>query len=50
MKGYHREMTFSETGLPFIQTSPNIPDLNSVYGYMATGMGEWNWSFSKRTI
>ncbi len=47
MKGYHREMTFSETGLPFIQTSPNIPDLNSVYGYMATGMGEGTGVFQR---
>ncbi len=40
MEGYHRAMTFHDTGLPFVQTSPNIPDLNSVYGYMATGLGE----------
>jgi len=40
MEGYRRAMTFHDTGLPFVQTSPNIPDLNSVYGYMATGLGE----------
>ena len=40
MEGYHRDMTFHDTDLPFVQTSPNIPDLNSVYGYMATGLGE----------
>jgi len=40
MEGYHRSMTFHDTGLPFVQTSPNIPDLNSLYGYMATGLGE----------
>jgi len=40
MEGYHRDMAFYDTGLPFVQTSPNIPDLNSVYGYMATGLGE----------
>lgn len=40
MEGYNRDMSFNDTGLPFVQTSPNIPDLNSVYGYMATGLGE----------
>jgi len=40
MEGYHREMSFNDTGLPFVQTSPNIPDINSLYGYMVTGLGE----------
>jgi uncharacterized protein YbbC (DUF1343 family) len=40
MEGYHRDMSFNDTGLPFVQTSPNIPDLNSLYGYMVTGLGE----------
>ena len=40
MEGYHRAMAFHDTGLHFVQTSPNIPDLASVYGYMATGLGE----------
>jgi uncharacterized protein YbbC (DUF1343 family) len=40
MEGYHRTMTFHDTGLPFVQISPNIPDLTSAYGYMATGLGE----------
>jgi len=40
MEGYHREMSFNDTGLPFVPTSPNIPDINSVYGYMVTGLGE----------
>ena len=40
MEGYHRDMSFNDTGLPFMQTSPNIPDLNSLYGYMVTGLGE----------
>ena len=39
MESYHRVMVFHDTGLPFVQTSPNIPDLNSVYGYMVTGLG-----------
>lgn len=40
MEGYHRTMAFHDTGLNFVQTSPNIPDLTSAYGYMATGLGE----------
>jgi len=40
MESYHRAMAFLDTGLPFVQTSPNIPDLASAYGYMATGLGE----------
>ena len=47
MKGYHRNMAFSETGLPFVQTSPNIPNLCSAYGYMATGMGEGTGVFQR---
>jgi len=40
MEDYCRTMVFLDTGLPFVQTSPNIPDLNSLYGYMVTGLGE----------
>jgi len=40
MEDYHRAMVFLDTGLPFVQTSPNIPDINSLYGYMVTGLGE----------
>lgn len=40
MEGYRRNMSFADTGLPFVQTSPNVPDLISMYGYMATGLGE----------
>lgn len=40
MEGYHRNMTFEETGLPFVQTSPNVPELINAFGYMATGLGE----------
>ncbi|MCK5766751.1 MAG: DUF1343 domain-containing protein, partial [Candidatus Atribacteria bacterium] len=40
MESYHRVMVFLDTGLPFVQTSPNIPDINSVYGYMVTGLGD----------
>ncbi|ACB84259.1 exo-beta-N-acetylmuramidase NamZ domain-containing protein [Natranaerobius thermophilus] len=40
MKNYQRNMIFQDTGLPWVQTSPNIPDLDSCFGYMATGLGE----------
>lgn len=40
MEGYHRKMIFQDTGLTWVQTSPNIPDILSVMGYMATGLGE----------
>ena len=40
MKGYRRSMIWQDTGLPFVMTSPNIPDVESAFLYMATGMGE----------
>ncbi len=40
MEGYTRGMLYTDTGLQWVQTSPNIPDLDSVFGYMATGLGE----------
>ncbi len=39
MEGYTRSMIFSDTGLSWIPASPNTPDLESVFGYMATGLG-----------
>lgn len=40
MQGYQRDMIYQETGLSWVQTSPNIPDIQSVFGYMSTGLGE----------
>ncbi len=40
MEGYDRRMIFQDTSLAWIRTSPNIPDIDSVFGYMATGLGE----------
>jgi len=40
MEGYTRKTVYQDTGLKWVPTSPNIPDLDSVYGYMATGLGE----------
>jgi uncharacterized protein YbbC (DUF1343 family) len=47
MDGYQRDMSFADTGVPFIQTSPNIPDIISAYGYMATGLGEGTGVFQR---
>lgn len=40
MLGYTRDMTWGDTGLKFVQTSPYIPDYKAAFLYMATGMGE----------
>ncbi len=40
MSGYQRNMIFQDTGLPWQQTSPNIPEFDSSFKYMATGLGE----------
>jgi uncharacterized protein YbbC (DUF1343 family)/peptidoglycan/xylan/chitin deacetylase (PgdA/CDA1 family) len=40
MQGYTRQMLYQDTGLPWIPSSPETPDLAAVFGYMATGQGE----------
>lgn len=40
MEGYTRGMVWQDTGLAWVQTSPNVPDVEAVFGYMATGLGE----------
>ncbi|TQK63161.1 uncharacterized protein YbbC (DUF1343 family) [Brevibacillus sp. AG162] len=40
MQGYTRNMIYQQTGLAWIPSSPHIPSLTSVFGYMATGLGE----------
>jgi len=40
MEGYDRGMIYQDTGLSWVQTSPNIPDLEAVFGYMVCGLGE----------
>jgi uncharacterized protein YbbC (DUF1343 family) len=39
MLGWKRSMTWPQTGLRWIPTSPNIPTLDSVAGYPMTGLG-----------
>jgi len=38
MKGWRRSMTFKETGLPWILTSPHIPYAESAYFYATSGI------------
>ena len=38
MKGWHRT-PWPDTGLKWVPTSPNIPDLSAVLGYAITGLG-----------
>lgn len=40
MKNYSRNMIWQDTGLKFVQTSPNIPNIKSAFLYMATGIGD----------
>lgn len=40
MEGYMRDMIFQDTDLKWTQSSPYIPDIASVFGYSATGLGE----------
>lgn len=39
MVGWRRSMRWPETGLPWIPTSPAIPDFGAVVGYAMTGLG-----------
>lgn len=38
MKGWKRSMTFAETGLPWVPTSPHIPESHSPEYYVCSGM------------
>jgi len=38
MKGWKREMTFQDTGLTWVPTSPQIPEMDSPYFFPMTGM------------
>ena len=39
MKGWHRDMLYKETGLPWVLPSPNIPSIHSAICYPAAGIG-----------
>ena len=38
MEGWKREMTFKETGLPWVPTSPHIPNARTAFYYASTGI------------
>jgi uncharacterized protein YbbC (DUF1343 family) len=38
MEGWNREMTYGQTGLPWVPTSPHIPDYKTAFFYAATGI------------
>ncbi|WP_411681410.1 exo-beta-N-acetylmuramidase NamZ domain-containing protein [Clostridium thailandense] len=40
MEGYNRKMIFQDTGLNWVQSSPYIPNIQSVFCYSSTGLGE----------
>jgi len=46
MRGWSRRMMWPDTGLRWIPTSPNIPDLSAVLGYAMTGLGQMHSGFS----
>lgn len=44
MTGWHRSMTFADTGMPWVLPSPHIPDPSTALLYPATGiMGELDY-------
>lgn len=44
MKGWHRSMTFADTGMPWVLPSPQIPYPSTAFLYPATGiMGELDY-------
>ena len=44
MEGWHRDMTFAETGMPWVLPSPHIPTPEAALMYPATGiMGELDY-------
>ncbi len=38
LRGWRRSMTFDETGLQWVPTSPHVPDREGAYYYVATGI------------
>ncbi|MBP6508190.1 MAG: DUF1343 domain-containing protein [Opitutaceae bacterium] len=41
MRGWRRSMRWSETGLPWVPTSPMIQDFSAVIGYAMVGLGTY---------
>jgi uncharacterized protein YbbC (DUF1343 family) len=40
MRGWRRSMVWTDTGLKWIPTSPNIPSASAAFGYSLTGIGK----------
>jgi len=40
MEGYSRNMIFQDTKLKWVKSSPRMPNIDSVFSYPATGIGE----------
>jgi uncharacterized protein YbbC (DUF1343 family) len=40
MRGWHRSMIWPDTGLQWVQTSPNIPEWSTTFAYLCTGLIE----------
>jgi uncharacterized protein YbbC (DUF1343 family) len=45
MRGWRRSMRWPDTGLPWIPTSPYMPDFSAVEGYPMTGLGSQRGGF-----
>lgn len=46
MRGWRRDMLWTDTGLRWVATSPYVPDLSAVLGYAMTGLGAQEGGFS----
>jgi uncharacterized protein YbbC (DUF1343 family) len=46
MRGWSRDMLWTDTGLRWVPTSPYVPDLSAVLGYAMTGLGAQEGGFS----
>lgn len=46
MRGWRRDMLWTDTGLKWVPTSPYVPDLSAVLGYAMTGLGAQEGGFS----
>jgi len=46
MRGWTRDMLWTDTGLRWVPTSPYVPDLSAVLGYAMTGLGSQEGGFS----
>ena len=53
MKGWKRSMFYDETELPYVQTSPNIPTVDTAFLYTGTELADdtsLSWPWYDKTI